>query len=130
MNNLYGYNFANLPQMDLPKVKGIESVRMFPTQPNSKTAVFDEDEDVFYVIITDSGNYKTIRRFRYVEEPLDISFESKYVTKEEFNSLKEMINNVQYSIQKLNDKNWNGTNKSGKQHSNGNRENDANGVNV
>lgn len=42
LNTLYGN--LQLPAQDLLKVKGIESVRMYPTQPNSRIALFDEDE--------------------------------------------------------------------------------------
>lgn len=125
MDNLYGYNLGNIPGTDLTKVKGIESARMFPTRPNSRMPVFEEDDDVFYIISTDSANYKTIRRFRFIEEPIEVANESKFVTKEEFNTLKEMITDVQHSIQKLTNRNG-----SGKQRQNGSRENAADGVDV
>lgn len=125
MDNLYGYNIGMLPNQDLPKVKGIESARMYPTHPNTRIAVFDETEDVFYVISTDSGNYKSIQRFRFMEEPLEVANESKYVTKEEFNTLKEMIDNVQHSIQQLANRNQ----YSGKPNKRG-RENEAGSVDV
>ena len=98
MQNLYGYNIG-IGSNDLPKVKGIESARQFPTQPNSRVAIFDEDDDVFYVIATDASNFKSIRRFRFNEEPIEVAYDNKYVTKEEFNSLKEAIDNVQQLIQ-------------------------------
>jgi hypothetical protein len=129
MDNLYGYNIGSIPGQDLMKVKGIESAKMFPTRPNTRTAVFDENDDVFYVISTDAWNYKTIQRFRFVEEPLEVANESKFATKEEFNTLKEMINNVQHSIQQLSNKSqYSG--KPNKQRSNSGRENEANGVDV
>lgn len=90
MTNLYGYNIGEIPGQDLIKLKGIESAKLLPTRPNSRVAAFEEDDDVFYVISTDAANYKSIRRFRYVEEPLDEYNNSKFVTKEEFNTLKEM----------------------------------------
>ena len=68
------YGSLQLPSSDLLKVKGIDSVRMYPTQPNSRVALFDEDDDVFYVVRTDASNFKSeIRRYRYVEEPIETS---------------------------------------------------------
>ena len=99
LNSLYGG--LQIQPQDLLKVKGIESARMYPTQPNSRVALFDEDDDVFYIIRTDSSNFKSeVRRYRYIEEPIESS-NNNYVTKDEFNSLKEEIGNVQQSIQQL-----------------------------
>lgn len=102
MTNLYGYNVGMLPGKDLPRVKGIESARMYPTAPNSRDVVFEEEDDVFYLIETDSSNYKSnIRRFRFYEESIEEANDAKYATKEDFDSLREAINNVQQSIQQL-----------------------------
>lgn len=109
------------PNQDLTKVNGIESVKVFPTTPNSRVAVFDSEDDIFYIIQTDAGNYKTIRRFRFNEEPIEAVNDAKYVSKDEFNSLKEMIEDVQHSIQQLTRNNG----KPNKQHANGSRENET-----
>lgn len=102
MNNYYGYNIGQLPGKDLPKVKGIESARMYPTAPNSRDVVFDEDDDVFYLIETDASNYKAnIRRFRFTEESIEAANDAKYATKADLLNLQEAINNVQQSIQQL-----------------------------
>lgn len=97
-NNPINYMAGN----DLIKVKGFENVKFYPTKPNSRECVFDADEDVFYIVTTDANNFKTsIRRFRFTEEPIESVYDSKYATKEDLNSLKEMIGNVQQSIQQL-----------------------------
>ena len=108
-NNPINYLAGN----DLPKVRGLENAKFYPTKPNSRTCVFEEDDDIFYIITTDQNNYKTVRRFRFSEETIEDVYDSKYVSKEEFNSLKEMIGNVQQSIQQLTDANR--PNKSNKQ---------------
>ena len=124
MNNFYGYNLGTLPGKDLPKVKGIESARQFPTIPNSRDVVFDEDEDIFYLIETDSSNFKSnIRRFRFYEETIEEANDAKYATKEDFTSLKEAIENVQQSIQQLTEHNGS---KQFKQRNNGSGKNEAN----
>ena len=121
LTNTMGYPLGMTPNQDLTKVKGIESVKVFPTTPNSRVAVFDSDEDVFYIIQTDAGNFKTIRRFRFNEEPIEAVNDAKYVSKDEFNSLKEMIEDVQHSIQQL----TRNSGKPNKQHANGSRENET-----
>lgn len=124
MNNFYGYNLGTLPGKDLPKVKVIESARQFPTVPNSRDVVFDEDEDIFYLIETDSSNFKSnIRRFRFYEETIEEANDAKYATKEDFTSLKEAIENVQQSIQQLTEHN---SSKQFKQRNNGSGKNEAN----
>lgn len=89
-------------QMDLPRVKGIDRAKAYQTQPNSRVAVFEDDDDVFYVIQTDAlGNKTKISRYRFVEEPIETEMDSKYVSKKEFTELKEMIEDVKQSIREL-----------------------------
>lgn len=89
-------------QMDLPRVKGIDRAKAYQTQPNSRVAVFEEDDDIFYVIQTDAlGNKTKISRYRFVEEPIETEMDSKYVSKKEFTELKEMIEDVKQSIREL-----------------------------
>lgn len=87
----------NQTPLSLPKVHGIESARNFAAAnqlvPNSMVAVFEDDDDIMYIIKTDASNYPTIRRFRFVEEPdpSTIKAEEKYVTLDEFNKFKEEV---------------------------------------
>lgn len=129
MTSYYGFNVGQLPGKDLPKVKGIESARMFPTAPNSRNVVFDEDEDIFYLIETDASNFKSsVRRFRFYEETIEEANDAKYATKEDFNYLKEAINNVQQSIQQLAaNKSTSTKQPTNKQRGNGSGENETNG---
>ncbi len=89
-----------LQTRDLEKVNGIESARQYVMPPNSRVALFDINDDVFYVRETDASGFPTIRKFRFVEEsetalPADTN---QYVTYEEFNKFKEEILNGQQSI--------------------------------
>lgn len=130
MTSFYGYNIGQLPGKDLPKVKGIESARQYPTMPDSRCVVFEDDDDVFYLIETDSSNYKSsIRRFRFTEESIEDANDAKYATKEDFNLLREAINNVQQSIQQLAESNRTNNSKqfNGKQRSNSGGENETRG---
>ena len=114
--NPYGYNpnliqrpmVPNPPTVNvgqsrqLEKVNGIESVKQYPMSPNSMVALFDMNDDIFYVKTTDASNYPTIRIFRFYEESQQTSASQTetpvYVTLDEFNALKEELKNGQQSI--------------------------------
>lgn len=88
-------------QQTILKVNGIESAKAYPTQPNSMVALFDENEDVFYIKSTDASNFPTIRKYRFVEETDKKENEidsSKFVTVDEFSKFKEEVLNAQQSI--------------------------------
>lgn len=85
---------------DLPKTNGMSGARLLKTTPNSRVAVFDADDDVFYVIQTDISNNKTIDRFRFYPEP-EPKPEDIFASKEEIQELKGEINDVQQSIREL-----------------------------
>lgn len=85
---LMGYN----PQQGLLKVNGIESARMYPTSPNSTMALFENDDDIFYFVQTDASNFKTIRRFRFIEEPIETN--NNAASKDEIAALHKEIEDV------------------------------------
>ena len=88
---------------DLEKVNGIESARQYQMPPNSRVALFDANEDIFYVKETDASGFPIIRKFRFVEEvdspSVSTEEENKYLTIEEFNKFKEELLNGQQPIQ-------------------------------
>lgn len=106
------------------KVNGIESAKAYPMLPNSMAALFDSNEDIFYLKTTDSNNFPSIRVFKFEEVKEEIQNGTKYVTVEEFNKFKEEMLNGKQHIRKQ----WNGP-KSGKQYS-ANSNNDANSERV
>jgi hypothetical protein len=85
---------------DLPQTVGMNGARAYPTRASSRTAVFDKDDDVFYVIATDLNNNKTIVRYRFFEEP-EPKPEDLFASKSEIKELKGEIDNVQQSIRDL-----------------------------
>ena len=95
------YQFNTTSQQSLLRVNGIESAKAYPTQPNSMVALFDENEDVFYIKSTDASNFPTIKKYRFTEEvekkPEEIANE-KFVTIEEFSKFKEEVLDAQQSI--------------------------------
>lgn len=102
MLEIPSYNAIQAPYQDLLKINdNIEIVKTYPTKPNSRTALFVDNDDVFFIVATDQNGYKSeIRRFRFVEEPIE-SQNGSYASKEDFNLLKEELGNVQQSIQQL-----------------------------
>lgn len=60
--------------------------------PNSSAALFDGNEDIFYLKTTDGAGFPTIRKFKFEEiqaktpEPAE---ESDYITREEFEQFRE-----------------------------------------
>lgn len=86
---------------DLIRVNGMDSVKAYPTQPNSRYALFDENDDIMYIKRTDASNFPTITRYRFVEEaetPKQAFDSTKYLTVEEFNKFKEELFNGEQFI--------------------------------
>lgn len=127
MSNYYGnynpyqpFNPASFQQTSnqLIKVNGLESAKAYQTQPGSTIALFDASEDYFYIKSTDTNNFPLIRRFRFVEEPIDTPNESGFITRQEFEDFKaEVLKNVKQSIQQTIKQNGstNSTSKSNKE---------------
>lgn len=88
---------APIPQQPAPgliQVTGMEGAKAYPLAPASTAALFDSDRDVFYLKRTDAGGYPTIQAYSFT--PLQEAAQApapEYVTREEFNRLKEMIEN-------------------------------------
>ena len=96
---------APIPQQQtapgLIQVTGMEGAKAYPLAPNSEAALFDAGRDVFYVKRTDAGGYPTIAAYEF--KPLQEtapSAQPEYVTREEFNELKEMIANGKQPVRK------------------------------
>ena len=80
--------------VDIYRVHGMDGAKQFPTQPNSRYALFDEDDDIFYIKVTDQNNYPvSLKRFCFIEEDEPVPVTPQYVTVEEFNRFKEEMLN-------------------------------------
>ena len=93
----YQQPMAALPQLvqpgDLIRVTGVEGARAYPVAPNSTVPLFDADRDVLYVKSADAGGFPTIRAFAFAPLQEQQQQQPEYVTRQEFNELKEMIVN-------------------------------------
>ena len=83
----------------LIRVTGIDGARAFQMPPNSVTALFDGENDVFYVKSTDGAGVPTIKAFAF--SPLEATQpQSDFVTRQEFEELKGMILNGKQSVRR------------------------------
>lgn len=85
----------------LIQVTGMEGAKAYPLAPSSVAALFDADRDVMYIKRTDAGGYPTIAAYEF--KPLQEtapSAQPEYVTREEFNELKEAVLNGKQPVRK------------------------------
>jgi len=96
-NNPYMYNQMGNPRPvnNLVRVTGIEGAKAYQLAANSSVALFDGNEDIFYVKSTDGAGFPTIRAFSFSEiptsPPTPTIDTSQYVSVEDFNALKESV---------------------------------------
>lgn len=90
---------------ELIRVTGIDGAKAYQTQPNSTVALFDGNEDIFYIKTTDGANFPTIRSFKFVPyepEKETITNNIDFVNRTEFEEFKTkiegLINNGKQSI--------------------------------
>lgn len=91
-------NYPLYQQNGLVQVTGIEGAKAYRMPPNSVVALFHSSEDIFYVKSTDGAGFPTIRTFKF--EEIDTTNSDSFITRSEFNELKEMINDVKHSVSK------------------------------
>ena len=80
------------PRDGLIRVTGMDGARAYQMPPNSAVALFDGGQDIFYVKTTDGAGFPTIRAYSFQPmEQAQAMGASEYVTRSEFEQLKEMI---------------------------------------
>jgi hypothetical protein len=83
----------------LIRVTGIEGAKAYQMPANSIVPLFDDQNDIMYVKSTDGAGFPTIRTFAFT--PIENQApQPEYVTRAEFNELKEMIENGKQSVSK------------------------------
>ena len=86
---------------DLVRVSGSEGARNAPTQPNTRDVVWDDDENYFYIRVTNSANkISSLQRYSYNADP-EPTMEDLFATKDDFNSLKGELSDVKQSLQDI-----------------------------
>ena len=85
------YSYFNQSTNNLIRVNGIDGARAYQMNANSVVALFDANEDVFYVKQTDGAGFPSIRTFRF-EEVNPLPQNNNYMTKEEVEAyVKQLI---------------------------------------
>ena len=98
--NPYQQNYLQRPMSNgIIWVQGIEGAKAYQLQPNSNVILMDsENDNKFYIKVSDNVGMCTLRRFRYEEETdtatssIDLS---AYVTKAELEDAIRRIKNEQ-----------------------------------
>lgn len=92
---MYSYNpFGKSEQ--LVRVTGIEGAKAYQMLPNSTVALFDGNEDYFYLKTTDGAGFPTIRVFKF--EEVQESPSCEYLTKAEFEKFRKELLNGEHDI--------------------------------
>lgn len=81
------------PQESIIRVTGMEGAKAYPVAPNSRVALFDDGRDVFYIKAADAGGYPTLAAYSFAPLQENAPASPDYVTRAEFEELKEMITN-------------------------------------
>lgn len=86
---------APIQNMQLIRVNGIDGAKAFQMPPNSSVALFDTNNDVFFVKSTDGAGFGSIRTFTFIPvpdaQPQIQQASPEYVTRAEFDELKGMV---------------------------------------
>lgn len=108
MNNLanpMGMNMQNnIPinnSLMLTRVTGLEGAKAYQMPANSTVALFNNNDDLMYIKTTDGAGFPIIRTFAFNEVVANnntVPENVDYVTRDEFNKLKEELLNGKQSI--------------------------------
>lgn len=104
-NNAYGgfngnqYNYIPNAQnglqgqiKNLTRVNGLEGAKAFQIMPRETVALFDGNDDIFYIKSADDGGFPTIKAYRFAEIDLTGAKPTNdYVTKSEFEELRNEV---------------------------------------
>ena len=87
----------------------MDGAKQFITVANGMYALFDDDDDIFYVKVTDKNNYPvTLKRYRFFEEEEPINDEpAGMVTKEQYETLFEEVRSLKEELRALKEGNVN-----------------------
>ena len=97
-NTPMGYIPQQQTAPGLIQVTGLEGAKAYPMAPSSEAALFDGNRDVFYIKRTDAGGYPTIAAYEFKPLQEAPTQQPEYVTRQEFNELKEMIANSKQPV--------------------------------
>ena len=100
MPRMMGINVTDL--ISINGRAGADAFRL--DAPNSRVALFDANEDIFYIKATDGAGYPTVKAFRFNEitDTATSTVPGDFISREEFDKFKtdleEAMRNVQQSV--------------------------------
>lgn len=77
---MYGYNAPY--QQQLQRVNGLDGAKSYQIMPGCTVALFDANEDVFYVKSADNAGFSTVRTFKFEEIQPDLK-QNNFVSRKE-----------------------------------------------
>ena len=85
--NYYPQSANAQPVNGLIPVTGFEGAKAYQLPPNSSVALFDKENDIFYIKTTDAGGYPTIREYEFRPIQREQEQRTEYVPRSEFDAL-------------------------------------------
>lgn len=96
------YNVPSVPMyqpqtgqtQQLTRVTGLDGAKAYQMPPNSTAALFDNNEDILYIKMTDGAGFPTVRVFRFEE----VAQKTQSAASPEYITRKEMVDYVEHAI--------------------------------
>lgn len=96
---MYNFNPYQPYEQSLIRVTGIDGARAYQMRPNSTVALFDANNDYFYIKSTDGAGFPTIRTFKFEEMfPTPMSGTNDFVSRAEFEELRKELTDGKFNI--------------------------------
>lgn len=92
---MYGYNAPYQQYQQLTRVNGLEGAKAYQVMPGCTMALFDANEDLFYVKTADSAGFPSVRTFRFEEIQPQAPENKDFVSRKEMEEyVKQLIQNT------------------------------------
>lgn len=93
---------ASVQPVGLIKVNGRAGAEAYQMgAPNSMVALFDANEDLFYIKSTDGAGYPSIKAYRFTEAGEVAAPAADWVSRQEFDSFKTELQEAMKNVQQL-----------------------------
>lgn len=90
------------PINGLTRVTGMDGAKAYQMPPNSVVALFDGNEDIFYIKTSDGAGFSTIKPFKFMpieESPAPVATTTaEFATKQELASIQKQIEEMKGMI--------------------------------
>ncbi len=111
-NANYGNYNQTIPQQTVPqpmsqqqnvvRVNGLEGAKAYTMNANSVVALFDANEEKFYLKISDGANFSTINTYSYTpyeENKVEVNQTQEFVSRAEFEQFKSQLMSMASTMQ-------------------------------